>query len=319
MACSGAMPGPSLETLLAADSFAELEARLKKRSAEELRPDLIRTFFELVEYRNAEEWNRLVRVCEALAIVGWGDVEPVEARAAKWMNGSFYTELENRFFEKRFLSSRWCKQGKTFILDEHARYYYASPERPGQVELDTSAYAATHPGVDRKDYGVAALASQSNPLPKNPVRLERSGNFFPSFEPFIGELEKLKHRLDRETRPETYGASFGYVGIRCNFSNEWSDYVHDQRDVPRAPRGKPFVRQRIDYGKLAVKAGETRIVNARHFPSAFAEQPLAAQKQAFAADLIEMLEDLAARLKKKKLAYDAQALTSDVSAILERW
>ena len=95
------------------------------------------------------------------------------------------------------------------MLDVNSRYYYASPDRPTYPELDTAAYALKHPGVDCTDHGVTELRSQRNRLPKNPVRLQRSGNYYPIFAAFIASLQRLRYRLDRETHPEAYGRGSG--------------------------------------------------------------------------------------------------------------
>jgi hypothetical protein len=58
----------------------------------------LQQFADLKTYRNAEEWNRLVRVCEGLRMVGWGEAEPVEAIAQQWLNGAWYTRLQNSAF-----------------------------------------------------------------------------------------------------------------------------------------------------------------------------------------------------------------------------
>ncbi len=309
----------AVDDIFAINGLTKLEAHLRKGNLDRTRAALQRKLFALVEYRNARDWNQLVRVCEALAIVGWGDVEPIDARAEKWLNGAFYTELQNLYFEKRFLSAGWKKKGGTFVLDEASRFYHASPERAAHAEMDTNVYARAHPEVDVKDYRVARLATQRNPLPKNPVRFVRSGNFFPIFEPFIAELETLRARIDRETRPSEYGTGFGYMGIRCDFANEFAEYFHDVADVPKSFKGSSFVRPRIAFGRLAKKQGELRIVNVRHFPSEFTEQSLARQKKVFSQDLAEMVTDLGSRLKKKKVKLDVAALLGDVRKITDTW
>ena len=138
----------ALDPIFKLDSIAEIEGYLRSIGPDRARPHLIEAFFKLVEYRNAHEWNRLVRVCEALAIAGWGNYEPVEATAERWINGSFYTELRNRFFEDRFLSVGWKKKGTTFVHEESSRFYYRSPDCPERPELNTSEYLTRNPDID---------------------------------------------------------------------------------------------------------------------------------------------------------------------------
>lgn len=308
-----------LDALLQRDTLDALEAGLAGVDPEVAREALLDAFFALVEYENVAEWNRLVRVCEALAIVGWGEVEAVDARAARWLNGRPYTDLMNRAFEKRFLSAGWSEMGSTFVLGETDRFYYASPERPDRPQLDTAAYAAARPTVDRVDHGVSKLASQRNPLARNPLRLTRSGRFYPAFEPLVDALLGLRHRLDRETRPERYGPGFGYLGILYAFSYPLEQYYHREEDVPAEPEGRTFVRERLALGRLAKAKGELRMTVTRYVPPALAERSLADQKREVADDLRALLDTLEARLKKRKADYDVPALRADLDAILDGW
>ncbi|MDC3379142.1 hypothetical protein OAX78_02555 [Planctomycetota bacterium] len=200
-----------MQQVLALDSLDDVRALLASRSEVRARKTLLTAFARFVDYRNAREWNDLVRLCEALAIVGWGEREPVEATCARWVNGAFYTQLSDRLFQQRYLSARWLNHQGTFVLDPSHRVYYASPDRPSHPALSSAEFAAAHPTVDRTDCGVSALASQRNPLPKNPLRLTRAGNYDRAFGPIVKALADLRGRLDRELRPEHYGGDFGYL------------------------------------------------------------------------------------------------------------
>ena len=63
------------------EDLAALQAHLLSADEPWVRAQLLQQFADLKTYRNAEEWNRLVRVCEGLRMVGWGEAEPVEAIA----------------------------------------------------------------------------------------------------------------------------------------------------------------------------------------------------------------------------------------------
>jgi hypothetical protein len=286
-----------IEDIFKLDTLPQLTTYLRKLNHDTARELLLTDFEQSVDYRNARDWNRLVRLCEALALVGWGDAEAVEAICEKWYDGSYCTRLANRFFEERFRPDSWRKQGATFILDDHGQ-----------------------PGVDRRDYGVAKLLSQRNLLPKNPVRLaQMTANMYPEFKPLYNELAKLRNKLDRQTRPELYGDGFGYLGVVIDFSDKWSDYFHSKKEIPKGFKGNPFVRDRIDLGKLSKKQGELRLVATRHFPHAFTQLSIAQQKAEFRQDLLEMLDALAQRLAKKKINYDTPLLIADVTKILSKW
>lgn len=308
-----------IDALERIDDLDELAVRLADEDASSARSALHEAFFSLVEYENAAEWNRLVRVCEALAIVGWGDVEPVDARAERWLNGRPYTDLMTRAFEKRFLSAGWSRMGDTFVLGEQDRFYYASPELPERPKRDTNEYARAHPDVDRADHGVAALATQRNLLARNPIRVTRSGAYFDAFAPHVEALVALRHRLDRETRPEAYGPGFGYLGVLYAFSYPLEQYYFREEDVPDSPRGRTFVRERLALGRLAKAKGELRLTVTRYVPPDAAGRPLDAFKAEVADDLRSLLDTLAARLAKRKADYDVDAVRADLEAVLASW
>ncbi len=81
------------------EDLDELSVHLSKQEQKKARNWLFSQFDKLYHYENIKEWNELVRVCEALKIIGWGDREPLEAKAERWINGSFYTSLMNQYFE----------------------------------------------------------------------------------------------------------------------------------------------------------------------------------------------------------------------------
>ncbi|ATA68368.1 hypothetical protein CGC48_06850 [Capnocytophaga cynodegmi] len=42
-----------------------------------LREQLQHAFLKFSHYQNATEWNTVVRICECLAIIGWGDFKQI--------------------------------------------------------------------------------------------------------------------------------------------------------------------------------------------------------------------------------------------------
>ncbi|WP_028588997.1 hypothetical protein [Paenibacillus massiliensis] len=76
-----------IKSIVATDTLEELTKQIQAASdVNELRTQLIAEYHRLFHYTNIIEWNELVRVCEALAITGWGqDLTPAEAIAE---NGS---------------------------------------------------------------------------------------------------------------------------------------------------------------------------------------------------------------------------------------
>ena len=64
-----------MDEIYSLDSIADLECFLSPKPKPSTRKKLIRQFENYAFYKNAEQWNKAVRLCEALAIVGWGDWE----------------------------------------------------------------------------------------------------------------------------------------------------------------------------------------------------------------------------------------------------
>ncbi|GHV01936.1 hypothetical protein AGMMS49521_2970 [Campylobacterota bacterium] len=70
------------------------------QNSAEIREKLFDEFLRYAEYKNASEWNRAVRLCECLAIIGWGTHEALQAGRGKFYNGNpetaFITSLASR-------------------------------------------------------------------------------------------------------------------------------------------------------------------------------------------------------------------------------
>ncbi|WP_018886366.1 hypothetical protein [Paenibacillus massiliensis] len=291
-----------IKSIFATDTLEELTKQIQAASdVNELRTQLIAEYHRLFHYTNIIEWNELVRVCEALAIIGWGqDLTPVEAIAEKWINGAYYTELRTRTFQELEGCTRgWSKHKDSYVISD---------------------------GSDRTDYGMPSLDSQRNRLPKNPLRLVRSGNYQRSAQPFIDRLSSLRSLLDEHMRPELYGDSFSYLGISCYFSHHDEtepslryEYFHESSDVPEGFEQGHFIRSKYDVGKLSTRKGELKLEITRHFTRAEGELPLEEQQKLFQIDLLHIIDVLEEKLRKKKLNYRVDLLKQDAEQILDQW
>lgn len=71
------------------DDLQQLREHLSEwPDVEKLRTGLFTEFLRHTRYKNAAEWNAAVRLCECLAIIGWGTHEPVEAIRGTYFNGN---------------------------------------------------------------------------------------------------------------------------------------------------------------------------------------------------------------------------------------
>jgi len=290
-----------LDDIYSIETIEQLTVRIQEEpSPDALRQALFAEYDRYADYANIQEWNKLVRVCEALHIVGWKEREPVEAIAEKWINGSYYSSLRTRTFHTiEGTAKGWSKRGDSFVIDD---------------------------GRDPTDYGISSLATQRNSLPKNPVRLVRSGNYQQSVQPFVDCLRELRERLDRDMRQERYGSDFDYFAVQCWFSHHDDpsptmryEYFHTEEDVPPHFAESYYIRPRLQTSKLAKRNGQLKIEFTRHFTRYEGELAVETLKELFKQDLLEMVAILEEKLKKKKLSYRTDLLRQDLEAVLAQW
>lgn len=267
-----------------------------QQDTDEARAMLVAEFDRGRDYRDAAGWNRLVRVCEALAVLGWGERTPVEAIAERWINGSMYTQLRDQRFTMLPDGERgWSRKGDGFVLTDGDR---------------------SHAGP--------VLGTQRIMLAKNPLRISQSGNYQRDAEPFVAELAALRDLLD-ERLVRNYGPGFSHVGWQLNFSYAdagpglASEYFHDEADVVAHPVARAWVRPRLEVGRLSTRRGELTVTITRHYTTAEGRADLADQKRSFAEDTSAVLDALATKLAKKAPGYRCTQLRTDVVEVLETW
>ncbi len=296
-----------LDVMYECETIDELKTYIETQPNTELRTALLNEFDKLENYKNIMEWNKLVHICEALAILGWGEREALEAIAHKWINGSYYTRISNSYFEYK-VEQGWKKQKETFVLDQE--------------------------GADKTDYGISKFASQRNKLPKSPIRWIRSGNYQKSLQPFIDSLEELAEKMIREIRPELYGDDFSHIRFNLYFSHHDDkspsvryEYFHSEDDVPNDmkgttnPGGMPayVIRPKFKIGRLATKENELRLLVTRYYTRKFGYLELNQQKQILKEDFFEVIDVLADKLKKKRIQYNTELLKSDINNMFQTW
>lgn len=280
------------------ENLDELSAHLSKQEQEKARNWLFNRFDKLYHYANIKEWNELVRVCEALKIIGWGDREPLEAKAQRWINGSFYTSLMNQYFEIKD-ERGWSKLKDSYVLEN---------------------------GSDKTYYSGYEFQSQRNLLPKSPIRWQKSGNHQKSVQPLYESLDRLKDLVAHGLRPEEYGDSFSYLGISMFFSHHDDEnesvryeYFHSENEVPEGFNGKYYIRPKYKWGRLVNQNGMYHIKVERHFSRKFGELPLLEQKKTIISDFLYYMQCVADKLQKKKIEYDCNLLKNDLELILMKW
>jgi hypothetical protein len=273
--------------------FTAHVAKLKPAEANKLRSALLKEFKSLVEYKDATEWARAVTVCEALAVVGWGKKERVDAIAH--FNGDCWeTYFVNARGEKRFLESRWSKRKKGW--QPFNPEYHWSPDRPQVAEVDWRQYRQKlSPPVDREE-----LPSQSNYLRQTPIIM----GMFGGVDPVSLCVAQLKMELDAlftlHLRPNEYGLDleFFYFTLHCPYLNAQN-------------------KSRLKIGALRSK--ERAFSCDLYFATGFDALQVKEQKEYFRRNLRTALDRLESTLRKKKLTYDVPALREDIEAAFQDW
>lgn len=297
----------------------------------QLRERLFQEFISVSCYCSAEEWNRAVRLCECLAIIGWGEHEPVEAIRGCYFNGAPNTFFVNAFRQARFLDAVWSQRSGGIIINRNNTTYHQSP--------DNNAHVCGF-GSNPIEVSNLRLVSQRNWIPKNPVFITRTiNNCYPSTRPLLESIDQeLMPALDTGMRPEVYGCVIDRIVLNCAFSffdnyhcktnyviaddtrrirkNEYHTELlklYSEEDIDRYGL---FLRPRYNIGPFRKDTGTARIEIV--FEKDFSDNDVATQKQIFANHLLEATRLFASR-QKHKLPYHFETMRSDLKRILQSW
>ncbi|MDE5632149.1 MAG: hypothetical protein K2I54_04995 [Muribaculaceae bacterium] len=297
---------------------------------DKLRTELHAGFLRYAAYVNASEWNRAIRHCECLAIVGWGDHEALEAIKGSYFNGNPNTFFVNRNSEPRFLDAVWSARQGGVAIDFGLSTFHDSHD---------SVLSRTIPsGIG--EIQTQKLNSQRNWIPKNPICITRGlANCYENSRALIDSMEnELKPELNRRMRPELYGNAINRIILNCSFS--FYDNYHCKTNYIIADESLKlkqkdfypellkmyspeeieangyYLRNRFSYGPFNTATGQTRV--AIVFEKEFSDQLLQKQKQLLAAFLIHAVERIAGRLSKK-IDYNFSLMIADFSTVLQEW
>lgn len=289
---------------------------------------LLTEFQRYSRYQNATEWNIAVRLCECLAIVGWGDREPLEAVKGVSFNGRPNTFFVNRNAEPRFLDAVWSSRSSGVAIDGRLSFFHDGSGSPIPIGEETG---------EPQPY---LLATQRNWIAKNPIFITRGlANCYENSKAVIDSLEKeLKPELNVRMRPELYGAAINRIVLNCSFS--FYDNYHcktnyiiaddslklKQMDFYSALLGMfsqkeiddngYYLRNRFTYGPFRSSTGMMRVGIV--FEKEFSEQSPRRQKQVLSEYLIQAVRQCGRRLRRK-IDYDFELMEADFSAILQEW
>lgn len=318
------------------EDLTELELYLDSNiEIETIRKDLFLEFLKYSDYKNVTEWNRAVRLCECLAIVGWGNYEPLEAIRGVFFNGNPNTYFLNRKGEPRFVDAIWSKRTTGFTMEQGRTSYTASPDDPTQKPTINWDYEV------KEDIEDLALQSQRNWIPKNPIWIDRTvGNCYENSKDFLKSVdEELNKDLQLNMQPEKYGRAINRIVLNCSFSyydnggcktnyiisdkdkklssqQAWEE-LHTMYSDEEIRENGYFLRNRFVYGPFRSDTG--RIVTKIHFDKQFSEMSTNSQKEQFSQYITIALNTIVSKLKKKKINYDFDLMLKDFNTILTKW
>lgn len=317
------------------ESLAELRAYLlSAEDSEALREELFDEFLKYADYKNVSDWNKAVRQCEALAIIGWGGHEPLEAVRGTYFNGNPETFFLNRYSETRFVDAIWSKRVSGYTMEAGRTNFFASSDDPLHRPTVLQSYPVTECVME------GCLASQRNWIAKNPIRIIRGlDNCYPSSRPVIDSIENaLQKALDQHMRPELYGEEINRIVITCSYSfydnaHCKTNYVIADESLRLRPkdfypklltmysseeieREGYYLRNRFSIGPFRRDTGNiyVTIVLEREFSMMDYQE----QREMLATYFRTVLERIAAR-QKGKLAYDFALMMSDFNRLLDKW
>jgi len=283
-----------LKQIAAQRSIESLKAYLTSlRNTAKVRRSLLAELAKVIEYDDAEEWARAVRICEALAIVGWGDRERVDAVSA--FNGDCWeTCFVNGSDELRFRSAGWVKRKAGWVLFNPE--YYASPDFPDIPSKSWEEHA-------RRDYPAVKcpkLLSQRNCQPQMPFLMSLCDDFGPVSRCVEALRKELLAQLMRSMRPSEYGDALErfYFSLHC---------PHPGATTSRGLKiGAWNSKQRSFSCEL-------------FFDGSFASLPRARQKAYFIDNLQRAIDALESKFKRRRIKYDIARFRADVSSALKAW
>lgn len=324
------------DDIYAIGTLDELERYLLDSSVDidNFREELFGEFLKYADYSTVSEWNRAVRICECLAVIGWGNHEPVEALVGTYVNGASNTYFLTAAGDARFVNAVWSKRINGLVIDAHRTGFYASPDDPMSRETVLYGYGSACEVED------AGLMSQRNWISKNPVWITRTlDNCYPGSRAVIDSIDReLQPMLDNCMRPELYGRAVSRIIINCAYS--FYDDFHCKTNYIIADDGLRlkqdelygelltmftseeierqglYLRKRFDIGPFRRDTGKVRVNIV--FEKEFSDRPHYEQKQIMSRYFVQALERIASRVSSK-IRYDFTLMISDFRRILDDW
>jgi hypothetical protein len=297
----------NLEITLYQDfTLSELESFLKGFQEAELRKTLLHLFRKYQHYHNLTEWNRVVRICESLAIIGWGEEEGVEALYFTYINCNPYTCFADYSDKERIQSANWSKSKSGYTLKPGQVYRFNEPNEKAEKVQDIQT-----------DIQSGKFLTQRNWLPGNPVKLRLFvQNALPELEWIRDKVVQCRAFLNARLSGHSYGKSLNYIHMRYHISSEFT--LYELTDSPgQKYAGKTVLTPKFVPGRFNPKTGIFPIDY--YMPKAFGALQESEQLQQLKQDMLEMVDLAMEKLQKKCSGFDFMQMRKDLERCLGEW
>lgn len=282
-----------INEIMSVDSLNELTSWIRAQPENDLRRTLLGLFDDVLEYIDANEWATAVRLCEALAIVGWGEREAVDA-ISRFNGDCWETKFITERNEYRFRFGRWSKRKAGWILWNPE--YHFSPDFPDKPDVKWNQLA----GVEFQVVEHKKLASQRNYHKQMPITMGQIGGSNRTSNAVSQLKKELTDQLIDTMKPSLYGEAIEkfYLTLHCP---ALSDSFEAHLKI-----GAYNAKQKAFYSDL-------------FFDNSFGDLPSRDRREYFAENLLAAIDSLGAKMKKRKIQYDIQAFRSDVIRAIDDW
>lgn len=294
------------EKLYTEISLMELKALLASFPKQGITKQLIKEFKKYSNYKNLEEWNKVVRVCEAFAILGWSKMTPVEAHKSSYFNGSPYTGFYDKDGEEHYQGAIWSKRKNGYTLEPDRVFRFLSKGTTKTIEKV------------KEDIVDSAFQSQRNWIAKNPVRpFIFLRNAFHELEYIQKKIDDLRDFLDTELNSFNYGDQLNYLSVSVNISSPFTEYEIVNEKTKKSYDFGKIKTPKFRFNRFTKKNGIYTIDY--YIPQQFGKEHKRTQIKKLKEDFIFIVNTASDKLKNKCKGYQFEALKDDVVGVLKKW
>lgn len=282
-------------------SIEELGEFLRSFNISEVASYLESEFMLYSYYKNLEEWNKAVRLCECFTIIGWGNKIPVEAQKSKFFNGNPYTGFYDKDGAEHHRGAIWSKRKNGYTIEPDRVFDEKSQKK--EIEIDI---------LDGK------FASQRNWIFKNPIKpYIFLRNAFDELEFIQKKVLELKTYLNEHLDSSNYGTSLNYLSISVNVSSQVTEYEIVSEKTKKSYAFGKIKTPKFRFNRFTKKDGIYSIDY--YIPKEFGSDSEVKQIENLKKDMLTILSTSSEKLKRKCPNFQFKKLETDCIRLLEDW